>query len=108
MLISGGKRILKDVCWLAGLIAGMIFIGLHNISFEFLKPQFPLYKDVWSGFPMLIISSCQYTVSVLVYASSDCIHEAEKPILNSIQCIKNLIFGLFKGIVIAFLIKNWF
>ena len=31
MLIEGGKRILKDVAWLAGLLAGILAIGIHSI-----------------------------------------------------------------------------
>ena len=33
MLIEGGKRILKDVAWLAGLLAGILAIGIHSIEF---------------------------------------------------------------------------
>ena len=36
MLLIGGQKILKDVCFLGGLICGCLLVGVHLNHFEFL------------------------------------------------------------------------
>jgi high-affinity K+ transport system ATPase subunit B len=107
MLLTGGQKIFKDVCFLGGLICGCLVVGIHLNHFEFLN-QSSLYKDVWNPVPMLMISSVLYTSSVIGYSSSDC---NEKNINNSIwlviYSILNNLCGFGIGISISWFIKNY-
>jgi magnesium-transporting ATPase (P-type) len=108
MLLIGGQKIFKDVCFIGGLICGCLIVGIHLNHFEFIN-ETVLYKDVWNPIPMLMISSIQYTTSVLGYASSDCSNSKNK---NSsfklgLYSIFNNLFGLILGICISWFIKNY-
>ena len=70
MLLVGGERLLEDICWMGGLTAGFLVIGFYNNSYRFLQNSI-LYIDTWRPLPMLIISSIEYTLSVMGYASSN-------------------------------------
>jgi len=102
MTLIGAERLLKDVCWLAGLITGCLFIGLIQNKFEFLNKTI-IYQDIWNPLPMLIISSMQYTISVISYCSSECNKRDNNLIKNTIF---NIIFGLLCGTVLAFFIRG--
>jgi soluble P-type ATPase len=107
MLLSGGERLLQDVCWLGGLTAGCLVVGLHRNGFQFLSNSL-LYRDAWRPLPMLVITSIQYTISVIAYASSDCdgIYTCSKClVLNSTGWH---ILGLIVGMSVAWTVKNHF
>jgi hypothetical protein len=109
MLLIGGQKILKDVCFLGGLICGCLVVGIHLNQFEFLN-QSLLYKDVWDPLPMLMISSILYTSSVVGHASSNCYNSSknkDSEILLAIYSILNNIIGFMIGTFIAWFIKNY-
>lgn len=105
MLVIGGQRLLKDVCWFGGLCIGSLLICIHINKFKFLNNSI-LYEDVWDVFVMMFISSFQYSISVLAYISSDC----HQPKLNNTNLIfysiVNIIYGLILGLSISWFIKN--
>jgi soluble P-type ATPase len=109
MLLIGGQKILKDVCFLGGLVCGCLVVGIHLHQFEFLN-QSLLYKDVWDPLPMLMISSILYTSSVVGYASSNCIDSnknKDSDILLTLYSVLNNITGFIIGTFIAWFIKNY-
>jgi hypothetical protein len=102
MLIIGGERIFKDVCFFGALISGFIITGLHLKDYEMLSHKFPVYVDVWKGLPMLVISSCQYTISAIAYATSDCVKSN-----RDTRLIRNSLLNTFSGFALGYLI-SWF
>lgn len=109
MLLIGGQKILKDVCFLGGLICGCLVIGIHLNHFEFLN-QSVLYKDVWNPLPMLMISSILYTTSVIGYASSNCYDSTknkDSDVILAIYSMFNNLSGFLLGTFIAWIIKNY-
>lgn len=107
MLLTGGQKIFKDVCFIGGLICGCLVVGIHLNQFEFLNHSL-LYKDVWNPIPMMMISTVQYTTSVIGYASSNCSkkNRSSSTMLTLLAVINNL-FGLVVGITISWFIKNY-
>lgn len=109
MLLIGGQKILKDVCFLGGLICGCLVVGIHLNQFEFLN-QSVLYKDVWDPFPMLMISSILYTTSVIGYASSNCYDskiDKNSGFSLGFYSILNNLMGFLLGTFFAWFIKNY-
>jgi hypothetical protein len=107
MLLTGGQKIFKDVCFMGGLICGCLMVGIHLHKFEFINHSL-LYKDVWNPAPMLMISSIQYTTSVIGYASSNCNpNDKLSSFLLGIIAIINNLMGLIIGITISWVIKNY-
>jgi hypothetical protein len=108
MLLIGGQKIFKDVCFISGLICGCLVVGIHLNNFEFMNHSL-LYKDVWNPIPMLMISSIQYSSSVIGYASSDCYDSRKKnsSIYLIFLAIFNNITGLGIGVGISWIIKNY-
>lgn len=109
MLLIGGQKIFKDVCFIGGVICGCLIVGIYKNNLEFVGNSL-LYKDVWDPLPMLMISSIQYTTSVIGFASSNCYNS--KTLLNSnlilgILAFINNIFGLVIGTVISLFLKNY-
>ena len=107
MLLAGGERLLEDVCWMGGLTAGCLVIGLHRHGFQFLDNS-PLYLETWKPFPMLIVSSFQYTLSVLAYASSDCESHSHCWRCLALSSARWHLLGLICGGLIAWSIKHWY
>jgi soluble P-type ATPase len=108
MLLIGGQKIFKDVCFMGGLICGCLVVGIYSNKFEFTANSL-LYKDVWDPLPMLMISSIQYTSSVLGYASSDC--KNSKYTINSnvmlgVFSFVNNLCGFVIGIMLSWILKN--
>lgn len=107
MLLVGGQKIFRDVCFIGGMICGCLMVGIHYNNFEFLNHSL-LYKDVWNPLPMLMISSVQYTTSIIGYASSNCNKKYMMGSLTlSITAIFNTLIGLIIGISLSWIIKNW-
>ncbi len=107
MLLSGGERLLEDVCWMGGLTAGCLVIGLHRHGFTFLADS-PLYLETWKPLPMLFVSSLQYTISVLAYASADCERHSHCWRCLAVSSARWHIMGLIVGMLLAWCIKNWY
>jgi hypothetical protein len=107
MLLAGGERLLEDVCWMGGLTAGCLVVGLHRHGFTFLANS-PLYLDTWKPLPMLFVSSLQYTISVLAYASADCESHSHCWRCLATSSARWHIMGLVSGMLIAWCIKNWY
>ena len=104
MLLAGGERLLEDVCWMGGLTAGCLVIGLHRNGFQFIANS-PLYLETWKPLPMLVVSSFQYTLSVLAYASADC--ESRNNCWRCFASTRWHLFGLICGGLIAWTINHW-
>lgn len=107
MLLRGGQRLLRDVCWMAGLTAGCLAIAIHRNRFRFLEGS-ALYLDAWRPLPMLIISSLQYTISVIGYASADC--RPKRMDENHLICTSILFMGLGLGLgmCVSWAIRHYF
>ena len=105
MLLLGGQKLLKDVCFFGGLICGCLLVGIHLNNFEFLNKSY-LYKDVWSPLSMLMISSVQYTLSSIAYSSSNCHGKRNGNFKLFVLSVVNNLFGLSIGIVVSWIIKN--
>ena len=105
MLLAGGERLLEDVCWMGGLTAGCLVIGLHRHGFQFLANS-PLYIETWKPLPMLVVSSFQYTISVLAYASADCESPSHCWRCLILASTRWHIFGLICGGLLAWSIKH--
>lgn len=105
-LLIGGERLLEDVCWMGGLTAGCLVVGLHRHGFQFLHNS-PLYLETWKPLPMLVVSSLQYTISALAYASADCDGVSRHWQSLVFSASSWHIVGLMVGILLAWNIKNW-
>jgi magnesium-transporting ATPase (P-type) len=107
MLLTGGQNLFKDVCFFGGLICGCLIIGIHYNKFEFLNNSY-LYKDVWNPLSMLMISSIEYTISSIAYASSNCTKKKNSSFVLTLLAIINKIMGFCIGICFGWIIKNYF
>ncbi len=105
MFLAGGERLLEDVCWMGGLTAGCLVVGLHRHGFTFLAGS-PLYLDTWKPLPMLFVSSLQYTISVLAYASADCESQSHCWRCLASHSARWHILGLMVGMTVAWTVKN--
>lgn len=107
MLLGGGQRLLRDVCWMAGLTAGCLAIAIHRNRFRFIEGS-SLYLDAWRPLPMLVISSLQYTISAISYASSDCGATRCSDSHLIVSSIAFMAMGLLLGISISWVIRHYF
>mgnify|MGYP000751629295 FL=1 len=107
MLLVGGERLLEDVCYMGGLTAGCLVIGIYQNEYRFLSDSI-LYIDTWKPLPMLIISSIEYTLSVIGYASSNCNSNNYKKKSIVISSTYWHIIGLLIGISFAWIVKSKF
>ena len=106
MLLSGGQRLLRDVCWMAGLTAGCLAIAIHRNRFRFLEGS-TLYLDAWRPLPMLVISSLQYTISAIAYASSDCGTKRQSDTHLICGSIAFMGIGLLIGMTVSWAIRHY-
>lgn len=104
MIITGGQRLLKDICWFSGLVSGFLLTGIHINKFKFLQNSI-LYQDTWDTLTMIFISSFQYSFSVISYSSSDCISNTMTNFKLSIYSISNILLGIILGLFISGCIK---
>jgi magnesium-transporting ATPase (P-type) len=107
MLLRGGQRLLRDVCWMAGLTAGCLAIAIHRNRFRFLEGS-SLYLDAWNPLPMLVISSLQYTISVVGYSSADCSSSRLDETHLIMTSIMFMALGLGMGICVSWAIRHYF
>ena len=91
---------------MGGLTAGCLVIGLHRHGFQFLQNS-PLYLETWKPLPMLVVSSFQYTISALAYASADCEGASHCWRCLASSCARWHIVGLLFGMLLGWVIKNW-
>ena len=89
---------------MGGLTAGCLVVGLHRHGFQFITNS-PLYLDAWKPLPMLVVSSFQYTLSVLAYASADC--ESRTNCWRCFTSARWHLLGLIYGILLAWTIKHY-
>jgi magnesium-transporting ATPase (P-type) len=106
MLLTGGQQLFKDVCFFGGLICGCLIVGIHYNKFEFLNGSY-LYKDVWNPLSMLMISSIEYTLSSIAYASSNCTKKRNSSFVLIMLSMLNKICGFSIGICVGWIIKNY-
>ena len=102
-LVVGGGRLLSDVCWMGGLTAGCLVVGLHHHGFQYLKSA-PLFLDAWDPLPMLFLSSFQYSISVIAYSASEC-GRKEGP--TAIGCLLDHVGGLVLGLMMGWAIRRY-
>lgn len=102
MLLRGGELLLADVCWLCGLLAGSLAVGLHYNKFRRVTDTV-IYEDTWDPFTMLFISSLQYTLSVIAYVSGSV--SVPKHVIRSTQLatqsVIEMLTGLGTGLTLA-------
>lgn len=107
MLLRGGELLLVDVCWLCGVLAGSLAVGLHYNQFRRLNNTV-IYEDTWDPLTMLFISSFQYTVSVIAYISGSVSSTRHLIPVGSVttHTIREMVCGLMLGVTLAWLWKQ--
>jgi phosphoglycolate phosphatase-like HAD superfamily hydrolase len=102
-LVVGGGRLLSDVCWMGGLTAGCLVVGLHHHGFRYLESA-PLFLDAWDPLPMLFLSSFQYSISVIAYSASECGTHGR---ITASGCLMDHIGGLVLGVIMGWGIRRY-